>query len=180
MGHPLRQSDGVLCQCGCGGVVNLDRKKRPCRFLPGHYSRTQAHRDVVASIDPERTRHVGAANGFWKGGRSIDAQGYVVVRVGVNRVEREHRIVAEKMLGRPLADGEVVHHKNGNRQDNRPENLEVLPSQSDHMRHHMTTDEARRRGRRGNDARYGRLAALAALAPPRASSDSPSSTTPDE
>lgn len=37
----------------------------------------------------------------------------------------EHRVVAEQMIGRPLRRDEVVHHKNGIKTDNRPENLEV-------------------------------------------------------
>lgn len=45
-----------------------------------------------------------------------------------------HRIVAQAWLGRPLRDGEVVHHKNGDKLDNRPENLEVFPSNAEHMR----------------------------------------------
>ena len=54
----------------------------------------------------------------------------------------EHRIVAEQMLGRPLEKGEVVHHIDGDRRNNLPENLKILASQADHARlHKLQTKE---------------------------------------
>lgn len=46
-----------------------------------------------------------------------------------------HRVVAEQILGRPLAKGEIVHHKDGNKHNNSPDNLEVM-TQSQHMKEH--------------------------------------------
>lgn len=48
-----------------------------------------------------------------------------------------HRVVAELSLGRFLTRGEHVHHKNGDRRDNTPENLEVL-CHAAHAREHAT------------------------------------------
>ena len=77
-------------------------------------------------------------------GRSVNADGYVTIPRkptlavtpngdGYTRVNLgprrgrilEHRYVMEQILGRELLPGENVHHKNGHRDDNRPENLEL-------------------------------------------------------
>jgi len=53
--------------------------------------------------------------------------------------EREHRLTVEEVLGRPLLPSEIVHHRNGNRSDNRPENLEVMSSRDHGLLHNPPT-----------------------------------------
>jgi hypothetical protein len=55
-----------------------------------------------------------------------------------------HRWVKEKEIGRYLTKGEIVHHKNGNIEDNRPENLELLTAKEHYKRHVVPVLEARK------------------------------------
>lgn len=79
-------------------------------------------------------RQLGAKNAMWKGGQTVTAHnggGYIkqLAPGHPNADPRgyvmQHRLVMEQVLGRPLKKSERVHHKNGKRDDNRPENLEL-------------------------------------------------------
>jgi hypothetical protein len=91
-------------------------------------------------------------NSNWKGGRFIASSGYVLVKDTMNPGLRrdgysyEHRLVAEKIIGRPLRKGEIVHHKDGNKLNNDPLNLEVLPSIAHHKAIHRKREGRREPG----------------------------------
>lgn len=75
-------------------------------------------------------------------GRFIDKSGYVILtsRRGDNGYQQpEHRAVMEAMLDRKLKPHETVHHRNGVRHDNRPDNLELWSGR--HGRGHRVDDE---------------------------------------
>ena len=68
----------------------------------------------------------------WKGGKYITSQGYIRIykpewQSSDNKgYVFEHRYVIERYLGRYLEPWEVIHHKNGIKDDNRIENLEIV------------------------------------------------------
>ena len=96
----------VLCACRCGERVSKSRT----RYRPGH------------NPHPERRKAVKFDGRRW----------YVHDRMG--RKVYWARVVMMGEIGRELLPGEVVHHVNGDREDDRPSNLALYASHAAHMR----------------------------------------------
>jgi hypothetical protein len=125
---PMRRAVVGVCS-----VEGCERPKRCRELCSAHYRRLLAKGDVVAD-DPigkhwrPGTRAVGHVD---TGHRLKTRDGYMRIYLPSHPNAQahgwvlEHRKVMADHLGRPLADDELVHHKNGDRLDNRLENLEL-------------------------------------------------------
>ena len=102
------------CRCSCGNETLVSMSKlrdgstASCGCLATEYRRS-----------------------LKKGGRRVNTEGYVDLYHPVhpnahqNGYVAEHVLIMSQRIGRPLFPGETVHHKNGDKQDNRIENLEL-------------------------------------------------------
>lgn len=126
-GRPRTSVQRECAVCRAPFLVQPNQLRRYARG--GTYcSRTCKHRGITGVQRATGTRYV-------------RPDGYVEVKVGLKRRKLEHRLVMEELLGRDLTANEHVHHINGVKTDNRPENLQVM-SNADHQRLHIAQGDS--------------------------------------
>ncbi len=125
---------------------------------PGTRQRMSEARKRFYADPANRTRTSGPNHPQWKGGRCKTGKlGYIkVLCPGHPRADRkgyvfEHRLVMEAKLGRYLKDNEVVHHINGVRDDNRPENLALMLEGEHHGLHTRAMNASRNAQKEGGN-----------------------------
>ena len=121
---------------------------------------SKTHKGKIVSMETKKKISASAKeryeSGFhsalWKGGIKHRKDGYIAIwnpkhPYAKDGYVMEHRLVMEKHIGRYLTEEEIVHHKNGIRNDNKIENLELFSNCSEHQRYHALN--TRKRNNRG-------------------------------
>lgn len=126
----------LTCElCGKDFYVKRYRMKK-ARFCSISCSSKKIYTQNVAFAEAKHKS--GNAHPNFKGGHKRK-DGYKLVSIN-GRLRYEHRVLMEGFLGRELSKEETLHHKNGVKDDNRIENLEVLTRSEHTNRYHKKSN----------------------------------------
>lgn len=138
----------IPCECGCGErIYSANPNGAPRRFKKGHSSRQPR-----TTVWKQKAYHRGAESHGWKGGEFRDKRGYIYCTISLEqaanwptahkaqsnswRIRRSHRVWNEAHPTDVLQPGNVVHHINRIRDDDRLENLYRHSTQAHHLHEH--------------------------------------------
>lgn len=126
---------------GIRRAMNTEFKKGDRSAFAGRRHSIESKQKMSESLKKlNRCREKSAS---WKGGRTISTQGYVCINMPQHPKSNhnyvlEHRLVMEKHLGRFLEKGEVVHHIDKDKLNNRIENLRLTTASSHAHEHSLS------------------------------------------
>ncbi len=101
-----------LCE-GCGQEIVFPEHFRACRRRAKRFCSYECRSLLIN----------GSAHSNWQGGNYKVGKGYFRQNIGIGQTQYQHRVIAERVLGRKLKRSETVHHINANKEDNRNSNL---------------------------------------------------------
>ena len=145
----VNRGKGLLCSKEC-------RYKRHSQLLMGHKMKPEAKKALIKALTGRAKskshkenmskallgKYVGENGCNWKGG-THESQGRIFIRISSHPHKHHNgyilnaRYVAEQIISRYLTSKEQVHHINFKKNDDRPKNLYIFPTSSEHTTYHQ-------------------------------------------